>query len=131
MSFLLDTNICSAHIKQRGGLSHRFVQHAGRLCIPTIVLGELYSWAYRRPDPSKLLSIIERDLLQEVTVLDFDQRCARQYGQLRGELAKVGAIVNPVDLMIAVVALVNDLILVTNNTKHFEVVPNLRTVDWI
>ena len=27
MSFLLDTDICSAHIKQRGGLTHRFVQY--------------------------------------------------------------------------------------------------------
>ena len=45
MSYLLDTNICSAHLKRPSGLSHRFIQYGGRLHIPTIVLGELYAWA--------------------------------------------------------------------------------------
>lgn len=43
MSYLLDTNICSAHLKRSGGLAHRFIQYGGRLHIPTIVLGELYA----------------------------------------------------------------------------------------
>jgi predicted nucleic acid-binding protein len=41
MSFLLDTNICSAHLKCPAGLTHRLIQRPGRLHIPTIVLGEL------------------------------------------------------------------------------------------
>ncbi|MFO0818415.1 MAG: hypothetical protein U1A77_10770 [Pirellulales bacterium] len=45
MSFLLDTDICSAHIKQRGGLTHRLVQYAGRLHVSVIAVGELYTWA--------------------------------------------------------------------------------------
>ena len=45
MSFLLDTDTCSAHLKRPAGLIHRFVQHSGRLYISTIVLGELYTWA--------------------------------------------------------------------------------------
>jgi hypothetical protein len=40
MSFLLDTDTCSAHLKRPSGLMHRFVQHSGGLFIPTIVLGE-------------------------------------------------------------------------------------------
>jgi hypothetical protein len=31
MSFLLDTNICSAHLKRPAGLMRRFVQHWGGL----------------------------------------------------------------------------------------------------
>jgi len=31
MSFLLDTNICSAHLKRPGGLAHRMIQYSGRL----------------------------------------------------------------------------------------------------
>ncbi|MGI6416460.1 MAG: hypothetical protein ACOX1P_12390 [Thermoguttaceae bacterium] len=30
MSFLLDTNICSAHLKRPGGLAHRMMQHTGK-----------------------------------------------------------------------------------------------------
>ena len=38
---------------------------------------------------------------------------------------------NPVDLMIAAVALVHDLTLVTNNTKDFQNIPGLRLEDWL
>jgi len=51
MSFLLDTNICSAHLKRPAGLMHRFAQHSGGSFIPTIVLGELYAWAFHRKKP--------------------------------------------------------------------------------
>ncbi len=44
MNLLLDTNVCSAHLKRRRGLLHRFVQHGGGLGIPTIVIGDLYAW---------------------------------------------------------------------------------------
>ncbi len=131
MSFLLDTNICSAHLKQPSGLIHRFVQHAGRLHISTIVLGELYTWAYRRGDPNKLLTVIERDLVGDLILLDYDRRCAMQFGQLQSEMLRQGTVVNPVDLMIAAVALVHDLTLVTRNTKHFHAVSGLRIVDWL
>lgn len=131
MSFLLDTNICSAHLKRPSGLIHRFVQHGGSLHISTIVLGELYTWAYRRDDPKLLLSLIENDLLPEMTVLDFDKACASRFGELQSELLRHGNAVNPVDLMIAAVALAHGLTLVTHNTKHFAAIPALQLVDWL
>lgn len=50
MSFLLDTNICSAHLKDRRRLFARFVQHAGRLHTSRIVVAEIYAWAFRALD---------------------------------------------------------------------------------
>lgn len=131
MTHLLDTNICSAYLKRPGGLAHRFMQHVGGLAIPTIVLAELYTWAFRRPQPDSLLRLIEDDLIRDVQVLDFDAACARRFGELRASLLTVGVVVNPVDLMIAAVALTHGLVLVTHNTKHFEVIPNLRIEDWL
>ncbi|MDA1231698.1 MAG: type II toxin-antitoxin system VapC family toxin [Planctomycetota bacterium] len=131
MTHLLDTNICSAYLKRPGGLAHRFMQHAGGLALPTIVLAELYTWAFRRPKSDPLLRLIEEDLIPDVRVLDFDAYCARQFGELRAAMLTSGVVVNPVDLMIATVALTHDLVLVTHNVKHFEVVPNLRIEDWL
>jgi predicted nucleic acid-binding protein len=34
------------------------------------------------------------------------------------------------DLLVASVALVHDLTVVTNNTSHFALIPGLRLVDW-
>ncbi len=126
MSFLLDTNICSAHLRRPSGLAHRFMQHSGRLFVPTVVLGELYAWAYKRPDPAPLLHLIDDDMLLDLGVLDFDSACARAFGKLRGQMLRQGRAVFEVDLMIASVALTFDLTLVTNNTKHFDRVPGLR-----
>ena len=97
MSFLLDTNICSAHFRRPGGLAHRFLQYSGRLYVPTIVLGELYAGASHCADPTPLLAKIS-ELLQDVQVLDFDHECARQFGRIRGELLKQGVSVPTVDL---------------------------------
>ena len=76
MSFLLDTNICSAHLRRPSGLAHRFMQHAGRLFLPTVALGELYAWAFKRPDPAPLLRLIDDQLLKDVDILDYDSACA-------------------------------------------------------
>ncbi len=131
MSFLLDTNICSAHLKRPAGLTHRFVQHSGRLYIPSMVLGELYTWAYRRDNPQRLVDVIENDLLAELVVLPFDDVCGRRFGKLRGELLNQGIVVSRIDLMIGAVALVHDFFLVTHNTADFVNIPDLRLADWL
>lgn len=81
MSFLLDTDTCSAHLKRPAGLIHRFMQHSGGLYIPTIVLGELYTWAYHRKNPASVIQRIENDLLPDVKVLDFDSDFAKEFGR--------------------------------------------------
>ena len=38
--------------------------------------------------------------------------------------------IEDMDLLIAATAIYNELTLVTNNTKHFENVPNLKIENW-
>lgn len=130
MIFLLDTNICSAHMRRPARLAHRFVQHVGQLAIPTVVLAELYAGAYRHSNSARLLALVS-DLVQEVHVLAFDARCAEEFGRVRGRLLQQGISVSTVDLMIASVALVHDLTLVTHNTADFRNIPGLRLDDWL
>jgi len=130
MSFLLDTNICSAHMRRPAGLAHRFIQYSGRISIPTIALGELYAGAYMVPNPQPLLGDI-RNLLHDVDVLPFDESAAEEFGKLRGLMKNRGLSVNPVDLQIASVAIANGLTLVTNNTRHFQNIPGLQLDDWL
>jgi len=130
MTHLLDTNICSAHMRRPGGLAHRFFQYAGGIAISTVVLAELYSGAYKHPSPSRLLALIA-DLLQEVAVLDFDSACAEQFGRVQGGMLQQGLAVPETDLMIASVALFHNLTLVTHNTADFQNIPNLRLDDWL
>jgi tRNA(fMet)-specific endonuclease VapC len=130
MTHLLDTNICSAHMRRPGGLAHRFFQHAGGLAISTVILAELYAGAYKHPDPRRLLALIA-DMLQEVAILDLDEACAHEFGRVKGGLEQQGISVPDMDLLIASVALVHNLTLVTHNTADFQNIPNLRLEDWL
>jgi tRNA(fMet)-specific endonuclease VapC len=131
MSFLLDTNIVSYHLKRPRGLMHRFVQHSGHLYVPSVALAELYVWAFGKPNPTSTLSAIELMLRSEVTRLDFNDDCAKKFGELQVDLVKRGVGVSPVDLLIASVALVYDLTMVTHNTADFQNIPGLRLDDWL
>ncbi len=130
MTHLLDTNICSAHMRRPAGLAHRFFQYAGGLAISRVALGELYSGAYNLPQPARLLALIA-DLLQDVTVLSFDSVCAEHFGKVRGTLLQQGIQVATADLMIASTALAHNLTLVTHNTADYRDVPGLRLDDWL
>lgn len=131
MSFLLDTNILSVHLRRPSGLAHRFVQYSGRLYTSSVALAELFVWAYNRPDPTRVLDSIDRLLFEDITVLDYDRDCADTFGRIRIQLRRSGIEVPTADLLIASVALVFDLTLVTHNTSDFQSIPNLRLVDWL
>jgi tRNA(fMet)-specific endonuclease VapC len=130
MIYLLDTDTCSAHMRRPARLAHRFIQFTGRLAIPTIVLAELFAGAYKHPQPARLLGLI-RDLLLDVSVLDFDATCAEHFGRVRGTLQQKGISVSTADLMIAAVALAHNLTLVTHNTADYQHVPGLLLDDWL
>ena len=131
MAFLLDTNIVSAHLNRKSDLTHRFIQHSGRLYISTVVIGELFAWAYLRPDPVGFIALIENHLLPDLTVLDFDKACAEKFGEVRAQLVKQGLDASRLDLMIGCVALTHNLTLVTHNTKDFKNIPGLHCLDWL
>ncbi len=70
-------------------------------------------------------------LYHEVGLLDNDRDCANEFGQVRVRLRRTGIEVASVDLMIASVALVCDLTLVTHNTADFQNISGLRLDDWL
>lgn len=129
MSFLLDTDICSALLKSTA-LTHRFLQHSGRISVSTISLSELYTWALRRNAPPRRLQGIV-DLLVDVHLLDVTPSISRRFGELQSALLDVGRPAPEMDLLIAATALVHDLTLVTHNVQDFANISGLRIEDWL
>jgi len=129
MSFLLDTDAVSIHLRREHALTSRFVQHGGQLHISTPSLGELYTWAYKR-DTVKRLRILD-EMLPQLQILPFDDECAEEFGKVRGTLLRRGISVPTMDLMIAATARVHGLTLVTHNTADFARVPDLPLEDWL
>jgi tRNA(fMet)-specific endonuclease VapC len=130
MSFLLDTNICSAYIKGNKQVFNRFIQHGGRLSASVITVGELVIWAARGGAPSKRQQDVD-DLLQLVRPLDVTMDVARKFGELQASFLDIGLPSPELDLIIGSTALVHDLTLVTHNVQDFVNIPGLRIVDWM
>src|SRR3954471_12702178 len=132
MSYLLDTDTCSAFLKGDRRVFNRFIQHSGGLHISILTLAELYSWIYVADDPTR--SRREEGLqtmLSDVLVIPVDHDVARTFGETRAVLQRRGTTVATVDLLIASTALVHDFTVATHNVRHFQLVPDLRMEDWI
>ena len=130
MSFLLDTDICSAYLKGDPRVFNRFMQYSGGLHVSILTLAELYAWVYIAVDPS----IREAGLLNmmaDVTLLPLDEVIARRCGELRASLQRSGTKVATIDLLIATTAMKHNFTLVTHNQRHFGLVPGIRLEDWL
>lgn len=130
MSFLLDTDICSAYLKGNNAIAKRFVQYGGRLHISTLTLGERYSWALRAASPPRRLSEIIG--LQSLTdVLDVDVAVARRFGEIDADLLDRGLPTPDLDLLNGATALLHGLTMVTHNTNDYQNIRGLTIVDWL
>ena len=52
------------------------------------------------------------------------------FGELKAYLSKSGKIITDMDLLIASTAITHNLILVTNNEKHFQRIEELEIENW-
>jgi tRNA(fMet)-specific endonuclease VapC len=130
VSFLLDTDICSAYLKGNGPVTSRFIQYDGRLNISTITFAELLAWALRgKASPGRRLQV--DGLLNDVRLLPADEVVARQFGAVRAWQLDRGLSTPDLDLLNASVALVNGLTLATHNTRDYANVIGLSLVDWL
>jgi tRNA(fMet)-specific endonuclease VapC len=131
--YLLDTNAWIAYLRQNNArLVQRFLQVVPTdILLNSVVLAELFYGAHHGA-AAKLtanLALIGR-LQQQFRSLPFDDRAAADYGDLRAFLDANGTPIGPNDLMIAAIARIHRLTVVTNNTKEFSRVPGLKLEDW-
>jgi tRNA(fMet)-specific endonuclease VapC len=130
MSFLLDTDICSAYLKNDRKVVGKVMLHFGGLHLSVVTVGELLTWARRaKAPPTRLQGVF--DLLVASTVHDVDFAVADKFGEVRATLLDQGITVGEMDLLNGSVALVHNLTMVTHNTKDYANIPGLTLEDWM
>ena len=72
----------------------------------------------------------QRRFVEQFVSLPFDDEAAEAYSRIRADLEKIGKPIGPNDLLIAAIAIANDVTLVTHNTGEFGRVKELRIEDW-
>ncbi len=130
MSFLVDTDIASASLKNHPRVVNRVMMHYGSLHVSAVTLGELLAWAGRAKAPSTRLQGV-LDFLSACQVLEVDLAVAETFGRIRADLLDQGRTIGVPDLFNAAVALVHNLTVVTHNVSDYADVPGLTIVDWM
>lgn len=130
MSFLLDTDTCSAHLRGEQRVYRRIVQYGGRLFVSTATVAEIKTWLYRSRTPRRFAAMFA-DFLADATAIPIDMEIADVAGQIGARLRDKGRALDFGDLLIAATALVNDHTVATHNTRDFNDIPGLRICDWL
>ncbi len=79
---------------------------------------------------SKKLEVAVNEFLLPLQRLSFDEQASYQYSLIRTNLELKGQIIGSNDLFISAHAKSLDAVLVTNNTREFQRVENLKIEDW-
>jgi tRNA(fMet)-specific endonuclease VapC len=69
-------------------------------------------------------------VLNDLEMVPFDRDAALEAATIQVELEAKGALIGPMDLLIAGIARRHRATLVTNNRKEFQRVKDLKIVDW-
>ena len=131
MKYMLDTNICIYLIKQRPPkvLRHFKSHTVGDIGISSITLAELRYGVSKSQRIEKNQQALDEFILP-LEIADFDEKAAQEYGAIRAELERAGKPIGSMDMLIGAHAHALGVTLVTNNTKEFRQVKNLKMTDW-
>ena len=101
------------------------------LFISTIVYSELQYGIELSPDKVKAIRFNQLlDFTALLNIKSWDQNAANYYAKIRAELKKSGNIIGNMDMLIAAHALASNATLITNNTKEFGRISELKLENW-
>jgi len=131
MTFLPDTNVWIRFLNPGNNRvkDHFLSADPSSIWLCSVVKAELFFGAMKSTRVAKNLALLD-ELFSDFTSVPFDDNAARRYGEIRSDLARKGTPIGPNDLMIAAIASVHGLTLITHNTREFNRVTGLKIEDW-
>lgn len=127
--YLLDTDISSYIIRRIPKPLSKAMQFGQHFAISSITRFEL-GRARQELKLDRSRQLLD-SFLGEVPTLHFDDLSADLGSEIYSKLELEGRRIGIPDSMIAGQALSMGLVLVTNNQKHFDRIPELRTQNWM
>lgn len=135
MRYLLDTNVLSQPVKLTPNerVLRRWREHAADLTTAAPVWNELLFGLYRLPVSKRrdrFEHYLEEVLRPSLSILPYDAKAAEWHAAERARLGRAGKSPSFVDGQIAAIAKTRDLVLVTQNVRHFTEFEGLTIEDW-
>ena len=128
--YLLDTDIVIYSLKGHSAVKKNLERnlHAA-LKISIVTLMELYYGAYKSQKVASNIGKIKR-IEDAVEIIALGRESAEIFAMLKADLEKSGIPLDDFDLILAACALSHNLVLVTNNVKHFQRIQGLKFENW-
>lgn len=128
--YTLDTNMVAAHLKRNAVVTQR-MRHAEAAGYP-VMLNAVSYYETRRgllfAGARTQLAAFEQ-LWRTQGILMIDQVVLDKAADIYADLRTTGKLIEDADILMAAIALTNDLALVTNNTSHFSRLTALQLED--
>ena len=139
MRYMLDTDTTS-YIMKKNTPQHKNVlrmvkQHRpedifiSSLTVSEIALG-MFKLKNRHPEKHQLLYDHTIRIMVAMNVKNFTGITAWMYGDIRAALQEAGEDIGVMDCLIAAHAIAEEMVLVTNNLRHFMRIPRLKIENW-
>ncbi|RPH99323.1 MAG: type II toxin-antitoxin system VapC family toxin [Calditrichaeota bacterium] len=128
MNYLLDTCVVSELLKKEPDKNvQNWISEMDEtsLYLSVLTFGEIHKGIEKLPESRKkdqLHKWVNSDLRERFNnrILNFDLTMATKWGELQGKAELAGKAMSLIDGLIAATGIVNDLIVVTRNTKDME-----------
>ncbi|MCM1093907.1 MAG: type II toxin-antitoxin system VapC family toxin [Lachnospiraceae bacterium] len=128
--YLLDTNICVFLMRGKHCLDRK-IREVGieNCCISEITFVELIYGAECSNNPVEVHKIVE-NFCSDIEIVPMSNSIY-EFARQKAILRKEGNLIDDFDLLIASCAIANDMVLVTDNTKHFDRISSVKLQNWV
>ena len=126
--YLLDTNIISYYLKGIENLKEKITSNIDSLSISIISYYEIVS-GLQSIDANKRITEFEK-FCKLIDIINLDKASILASCKIYASLKKSGKLIDDIDILIAGIALSNNLVMVTDNTEHFERIEGLKVENW-
>jgi len=129
-AYLFDTDICVFRLRRMFGIDRRITQVSRRdRYVSEITIAELRFGAERCIRRKEQMLLVDA-MYDEFTVLPITP-AIRLFATEKARLWSIGQKIPDFDMLIGATAMYHKLVLVTNNTGHFERLEDIQLENWI
>jgi len=128
-SYLLDTDICIFFLKDKYKIKEK-IQSVGisNCYLSEITLAELIYGAHKSNQLNK--HILEAKRFEELFSIISIRQYFNKFGEEKARLSSLGTPIADFDLLIGVTSVQKEMIMVTNNEKHYKRIKDIQIESW-
>ena len=128
----LDTNIISYYFNANKKIKEKILEiidNDENICTTVINIYEILKGLRWKNNEKKEKQF--KEFLEDVTIFSIDNDAIDIASDLYSNLRKNGKTTGDADILIAAIVIRNEGTLVSNNTKHYEDINQLKLINWI